>query len=110
MKGAKLEQKDYRDWNLKRALIYADPPYVSTTKLHQDGEFDTPEFWLWAGRMVREKNTVIVSEYRAPKEWVMIWQEGAHYAGTLKPLGRKERLFVHRTQVRNVEAGRIPLL
>ena len=53
-------------------LIYCDPPYSDTTE-YSAGSSNNAEFWQtmreWSAR-----NTVVVSEYKAPPDFTCIWQ------------------------------------
>ena len=63
--------KDYKELEFEGCLIYCDPPYKDTTKYPIIGEFNTEEFW----NIMREwskKNTVIISEYKAPDDFECI--------------------------------------
>ena len=57
-------------------MIYCDPPYENTSK-YATKQFNHANFWEWCRRM-EEKNSVFVSEYNAPKDFVSVWD------GTLK--------------------------
>lgn len=68
--------KDYRELNPEGYLIYCDPPYEGTTKYSKSlvGEFDSSEFWGLM-RKWSKKNTIIISEYNAPEDFKVIWQQ-----------------------------------
>lgn len=74
-------------------LIYADPPYLNTTKYKHS--FENIEFWKmmkqWADR-----NTVIVSEYQAPEDWICIAEKTINRASFNDQ--RSERSFLIRTE------------
>lgn len=68
--------KDYKELNPNGYIIYCDPPYEGTTQYDKNivSEFNHEEFW----NVIREwskDNTVIVSEYKAPDDFVCIWQQ-----------------------------------
>lgn len=75
MQDVRFECADYRKLKPDNMLIYCDPPYRGVTQYGKIvGEFDTDEFW----DIVREwskNNTVIVSEYNAPDDFVEIWRK-----------------------------------
>ena len=56
-------------------FIYCDPPYDDGT--HKDigkgASFDSRRFWNWVREQSRY-HTVVVSEKKAPKDFVSIWQ------------------------------------
>ena len=53
-------------------MIYCDPPYENTTS-YKTGSFDHPKFWDWCRKM-SEKNLVFVSEYKAPDDFICVWE------------------------------------
>jgi DNA adenine methylase len=67
LEGIDLQCRAYSTWQPKDMLVYCDPPYEGTTKIHNH-KFDTAEFWSTM-RKWRKCNTVIVSEYHAPQDW-----------------------------------------
>ena len=71
IRDIKFDCKDYKELEFDGCLIYCDPPYKDTTKYPIIGEFNTEEFW----NIMREwskKNTVIISEYKAPDDFECI--------------------------------------
>ncbi len=57
--------EDYRLLKIPpNSLIYADPPYNSSTQYRS--KFNHEEFWAWCFSKKDEGHTVFVSEYRAP--------------------------------------------
>ena len=54
------------------AIIYCDIPYKGTTS-YKTGAFNHPKFWDWCRKM-SEKNLVFVSEYRAPDDFICVWE------------------------------------
>lgn len=93
-KNATLTCCDYASHTPHGAIVYADPPYQGTQGY--GAPFDHGRFWhtmrLWS-----KHNTVLVSEYAAPTDWVCIAQASkqASLAGGNKQTVRTERLFVH---------------
>lgn len=76
------------------SLVYCDPPYANTTKYNSG--FDTEKFWDWI-RTVSKENTVFVSEYSAPDDFMCVWS--MPIANTLDTKGSKqsiEKLFKHK--------------
>lgn len=78
-------------------VIYADPPYDSTSGYGV--AFDNEEFWEWCRRPRRA--LLIISEYSAPSDFVEIWAKKVTCAMSSNDnVGRPiERLFVHKSQV-----------
>lgn len=54
------------------SLVYCDPPYAGTTKYTSD--FNHDFFWQWV-RNLSENNTVFVSEYTAPDDFMCVWEK-----------------------------------
>jgi DNA adenine methylase len=87
--------ESYLDYHGDADVIYCDPPYVGTTDF-SNGTFKTDEFWDWV-RSRRE--TVIVSEYTAPKDFKVIWEQPVTTTMRNKNdrgCARVERLFQRR--------------
>jgi DNA adenine methylase len=70
MEGINFMFKDYREYLPKNCLIYCDPPYKHTTKIH-GVKFDSNEFWDIM-RKWSVDNTVVISEYEAPVDFKCI--------------------------------------
>lgn len=80
--------------DFENCLIYCDPPYEGTTS-YKTGAFDHPKFWDWCRKM-SEKNTVFVSEYKAPDDFICVWQGDVKTFFTSQPGTTKksvEKLF-----------------
>ena len=60
--------------HLSDCVIYCDPPYEGTTS-YSIGVFDHYKFWDWCRRM-SEKNLVFISEYKAPDDFICVWEGG----------------------------------
>lgn len=54
------------------SLVYCDPPYKNTTSYSK--KFDHSFFWNWV-RKISEKNTVFISEYSAPDDFICVWEK-----------------------------------
>lgn len=53
-------------------VVYCDPPYAGTDGYWRSGVFDTDKFWQW----VRTREyPVYVSEFKAPDDFVSIWEK-----------------------------------
>ena len=89
---------DYKDVEIPQgAIVYADPPYDKTTG-YSLGDFDSNEFWDYA-RKLSETNIVLVSEEKAPDDFVSIWSK--EQRRTIDNVNsntfvRTENLFVHK--------------
>ena len=89
---------DYKDVEIPQdAIVYADPPYDKTTG-YSLGNFDSNEFWDYA-RKLSETNIVLVSEEKAPDDFVSIWSK--EQRRTIDNVNsntfmRTENLFVHK--------------
>ena len=88
---------NYKDLNPTDSLVYCDPPYKSTTGYGAVEAFDHDEFW----EVMREwskKNTVLVSEYTAPEDFVCV-QELRSKMGLRNKAQeqevRSEKVFAH---------------
>lgn len=67
MRGVEFRCADYRDWTpVLGTLVYADPPYGSTTAYSGTDKFDTAEFWSYMQKWASAGCHVYVSEYSAP--------------------------------------------
>lgn len=68
--------KDYKDLNPDNSIIYCDPPYKGTTQYSKKlvGDFDTDEFWDIM-RKWSKNNIVLISEYEAPDDFEVVWQQ-----------------------------------
>lgn len=85
-------------------LIYCDPPYQNTTKYRATDSFDTNKFWDTM-RKWSENNIVIVSEYKAPRDFKCIWSKKKIETLSQARIGHEgrnhksisiEKLFIHR--------------
>lgn len=61
---------DFMDIDIKKAVIYCDPPYRFTTGYGD--EFHYERFYNWTYKMARN-NLVIISEYWMPESFKEIW-------------------------------------
>ena len=88
---------DYKDVEIPQgAIVYADPPYDKTTG-YSLGDFDSNEFWDYA-RKLSETNIVLISEEKAPDDFVSIWhKEQKRMIDNVNKniFTRTENLFVH---------------
>lgn len=93
LSNAMILNVSYAAWDHKQAVVYCDPPYVSTTSYKH--YFDTKRFWKVMDRWSEEGASVFVSEYNAPSHWKCIWEKNVKCK--IQDLGRMsnrvERLF-----------------
>lgn len=92
---------DYKNIISNDCLIYCDPPYEGTTKYDYCKSFDYKEFWdimrLWS-----KNNTVIISEYKAPKDFEIVLEISTKTDIRNKNCDREvriERLFKYKGSV-----------
>lgn len=71
-------------------LIDCDPPYAGTTEYNN--KFDSHDFWEWVKKM-STNNTVLVSEYKAPPDFEIVWSHK-----TRTDLGNKDNQKIERTE------------
>lgn len=80
------------------AVVYCDPPYSNTTG-YSCGTFDTETFWTWV-RSVSKKAKVVVSEYAAPSDMVVLGEKitetDMRVGVEQKKEKRIERLYIYR--------------
>ena len=89
---------DYKDVEIPQgAIVYADPPYDKTTG-YSLGDFDSNEFWSYV-RKLSETNIVLISEEKAPDDFVSIWhKEQKRMIDNVNKniFTRTENLFIHK--------------
>lgn len=96
----KFKWSRYDNVTVKNCLVYCDPPYANTTGYGAVGQFDSQQFWQhmreWA-----TKNTVVVSEYTAPEDFVCVLEIGTKTDMHTKSgkEDRIEKLFMHESQI-----------
>lgn len=100
IQSVRFKHQPYGNINVSGCLIYCDPPYANTTGYGAVGQFDSEQFWQTM-REWSKNNTVVVSEYTAPEDFVCVMsletKTDMHTkAGKEK---RIERLFMHESQI-----------
>lgn len=99
LKGINLICSEYTDFIIPdKSIIYCDPPYADTTKYSKDG-FDSESFWQWCRDKVAEGHKVFISEYKAPDDFVCIWQKGLICNLGNSSIKTTEKLFKHKSQL-----------
>jgi DNA adenine methylase len=78
LKGISFKCQNYweLDKDVKRAVIYCDPPYQNT-KFYgyaKEPKMDYEKFWNWIRELSKE-NFVFVSEQTAPEDFKAIWTQ-----------------------------------
>ena len=95
LKGVYFFSLPYTSYTPADCLIYCDPPYEGTTKYSNSSKFDHNLFWETMRKWSKD-NTVIISEYSAPKDFTCI-HEFEHTTGLKnnngKGISKIERLF-----------------
>lgn len=71
--GVEFVSVDYKDLDIKNAVIYCDPPYKDATKYIND-KIEYNEFYDWCRKMSKN-NIVLVSEYSMPDDFECIWSK-----------------------------------
>lgn len=103
IKNVCFESRLFNEWNPKDALVYCDPPYAGTTQYGAFDGFDHDLFWQTMRNWVGRGNTVVVSEYLAPDDFVCVKehvsQMGLSVGDAVTRPKRVERLFMHESQV-----------
>lgn len=93
---------DYRAHDPHGMLIYCDPPYVNTTSYKAADAFDHDAFWQTM-REWSKGNTVCISEYVAPPDFIPVWQQ-RKTTGLRGTDGKGKRtietVFMHESQAR----------
>jgi len=73
LQGVKFINGSYEEYSgFENCLIYCDPPYEGTTS-YKTGAFDHSKFWQWC-RDMGKNNTVFISEYKAPDDFICVWE------------------------------------
>jgi DNA adenine methylase len=93
LRGVEFVLTSYTDLMIPDgSFVYCDPPYEGTTSYST--EFCHNTFWEWV-RDVSRKNTVLVSEYSAPEDFVCVWKKEVKSSLTENTGGKKatEKLF-----------------
>lgn len=90
---------DCRFDNIKKSIIYCDPPYQATTKY---GSFNHKSFWEWV-RHLSKNHWVYVSEYNAPDDFECLWEKEIVSSLTKNTGAKKgiERLFKLKELIKN---------
>lgn len=95
LKHVNFKASRYQNLKPKNMLIYCDPPYV-LNDYQQSGffNFNHEEFWNIM-RQWSENNIVVISEYKAPKDFKSIWASKISVLHHGKTNIKVEKLFIH---------------
>lgn len=101
LKDVDFRVGDYRLLEIpKDSIIYCDIPYEGTKQYSTSKGFDYSQFWDWVRSTTLNGNKVFVSEYKAPDDFVCVWEKEAK--SSLKANGvisgnkiSTERLFIY---------------
>jgi len=91
-----LPSQDYKKFSPKRMTIYCDPPYKNNNfKSEHFSDFDHEEFWDTM-RKWSKHNLVIISEYKAPKDFKVIWSKKVNNTFGSHVKKQQEKLFMYK--------------
>jgi DNA adenine methylase len=101
LKGIIWKNQNYLTLDIpENSVVYADPPYENT--LDYKIKFDSKVFWGWCREIVSKGHLLYVSEYKAPSDFICIFQRkvtgGFSNADFTKKKRALEKLFVHKSQ------------
>lgn len=99
--GVKFHNVDYRQLLISEgSIIYCDPPYEGTTQ-YSKKEFDHSAFWEWVRKKTKENFLIYVSEYKAPNDFISIWNKDVKVKVSKNgiPIKTTEHLFVHKNHI-----------
>ena len=99
LQNVQFLNKDYREVEIpKNSLIYADIPYENTKQYSTSKNFNHLEFWQWA-REISKSNIIIISELKAPNDFVEIWSQSVLRSINAKNKEQTvEKLFIHQSR------------
>ena len=91
----KLTCSSYRDFKPKGMTIYCDPPYEDNKfNIKHFNDFDSKLFWDTMRKWSKD-NLVIISEYKAPKDFKCVWKKDTKSVFSGKSKTRVEKLFMY---------------
>lgn len=107
IQNVKFVQGLYNEHKPKDMLVYCDPPYANTTKYGALGDFDHALFWEQIREWVKNGNTVVVSEYTAPDDFVCVRtmksRMGLSTGKAAARVVRDDKLFMHESQAVTID-------
>lgn len=103
VKNVKFKSCNYQDMSPKNMLIYCDPPYaLNDYQQSSFFDFDSDKFWKIMKKWSKD-NIVVVSEYKAPKDFKMVWQSKTNVMHNGKKNIKTEKLFVYKDLYDNMD-------
>ena len=96
LRGVEFRSGDYKDLQIpEESIIYCDPPYMGTAGYAKGLNHD--EFWQWCRERVYDGHKVYISEYRAPDDFICIWEKDIpiSFGNNKKTI---EKLFIYEGQ------------
>lgn len=92
--GVNFVNSDYFNLNIPdNSIIYCDPPYKGTTGY--SNSFNHEKFYDWCRKQKEAGNTVFVSEYEMPSDFICVWSKEVNSSLTKETGSKKavEKLF-----------------
>lgn len=71
--GVEFICESFLNLNFKNSIIYCDPPYRGTTS-YKTNSFPYEKFYNWCREMKLKGNTIFVSEYNMPDDFIEVWK------------------------------------
>lgn len=98
-----IKSASYNEFDPKNMLIYCDPPYFGNNLSAQVydffDKFDHNKFWD-VMRKWSKNNIVIVSEWKAPSDFICVWSAETTCSNTTSTVKYQDCLFIHRSLYR----------
>jgi site-specific DNA-adenine methylase len=106
-KNVKFSTGSYDDLDPYDTVIYCDPPYVGNAYTGHEflSDFDHVEFWETMREWSRKDrgNTVLISEYKAPKDFAVVWKRDVAAVVNREHTSRRtEKVFMHKPAYKRV--------
>lgn len=104
LKDVDFRCNDYRELEIpEKSIVYCDIPYEGTKQYSTSKGFNHIQFWDWARITTSKGHQVFVSEYKAPEDFVCVWEKDVKSSLSANGLiggnkTSKEKLFVHKKQ------------
>lgn len=81
--------------DVEGCVIYCDPPYQNRKQYGINKKFNSEEFWEWV-RDRSSQNIIIVSETKAPEDFICIWEQPVFRTiNSGKSVPDTEKLFIY---------------
>lgn len=92
----KIINSSYLKFEPKGMTIYCDPPYQDNRfNIEHFNDFDSKLFWDTMRKWSKD-NLVIISEYKAPKDFKCVWEKDLKSVFSGKTAPRTEKLFIYK--------------